>query len=110
MATRTTRHFPRFIKLFARETICIADDARDAIEERLARKMREQLRRKTRAMSGIQQNAPSLAHLVKHRIFQRGTMTGALVVTPAPEKDCELNELSRHALPSVLLIATMSPR
>jgi hypothetical protein len=70
MSAGPTRHFPRFIKLFARQTIRIANDARDAIEERLARKMREQLRRKTRAMSWIQQNGESLAHLAKGRILR----------------------------------------
>lgn len=69
MPTRPTRHLPRFIKLFARQTICIANDTRDAIEECLARKMCEQLRRKTRAMSGVEQSAASLAHLAKDRIL-----------------------------------------
>jgi hypothetical protein len=73
MPARAARNFPRLVELFARQTIRFANDARDAIEERVSRKMRERSWRKTSAMTGVEQSAASLAHLAKARIFSYET-------------------------------------
>ena len=54
-APRSACDLPRFVELFSRQAVGFANDARDAIEQRVSRKMRERLRRKSRAMRRVEQ-------------------------------------------------------